>query len=249
MAVLLQYNLTSDLAPSTTASNVIGSNIQVDPGASLALSARESLGYASDPIYTIRPPDSTTSASEAITNISYFYITISPVSGYSLSLTSLDFDAARGGSATPRGYDVRSSADSYAVTLGTADLTAQRTTFQSVSVDLTGSEFQNLTSSTQFRIYVYAPNSGLSLDFDNITINGSVASSGTVDQEGFRWRDDDGSETTASWIDTQDTNIIREKSQTTRLRVLLNSTLDRGSENYRLEYRKVGDQTWEVIAP
>lgn len=249
MATLLQYNFTSDTSPTTTATGVVGSNIQVDAAAGIALSSVESLGYSSDPVYTVRPPDSTTSASEAITNDSYFYFTVTPTSGNSLDLLTLDFDSARGGSATPRGYDVRSDADSFTASLGTVDLGSQRTTFQSVSIDLSGASFQGLTASTVFRVYFYSPSSAFSVDFDSITLTGSVSASGTVDQEGFRWREDDGSETTATYLAPQDTNIIRPISTTTRLRVLLDSTLDRGSENYRLEYRKVGDQTWEVIAP
>ena len=137
--------------------------------------------------------------------------------------------------------------DTYAVTLGTADVPTARTTFTPVSIDLSAAGFQSVTGSITFRIHVYTPSTGQSLDFDDIVINGTVASSGTVEQEGFRFRADDGSETTATGIAAQDTNIIREKNTNTRLRVVLNSTLDRGSENYRLEVRKVGDSSWNVI--
>lgn len=40
------------------------------------------------------------------------------------------------------------------------------------------------------------------------------------EQEGFRWRDDDGSESGASWLAAQDTNISRGKETNTRLRIL-----------------------------
>jgi len=244
MAVLLAYNLASDFAASTVASNITGS---IMTNASLSYFARDTLAYASDPILVANPPASTTSAALAITNGSYFFITITPTSGNSISLTTLTFNIARGGASTPRGYDVRSSVDSFAASLGTADVATARTTWTNVSIDLSAAGFQNVTGSITFNIYLYAPSEGNSLDIDDVVINGTDASSGTVQQEGFRWRSDDGSETAATWLATQDTDIIQEKATNVRLRVLLNSTLDRGSESYQLEYRKVGGTTWRVI--
>ena len=245
MATLLQYALTgSSFAATTVASGVTGG---VATSNLLTSFTAGNNGYSSDPVSSAGPASGATSAATAITADAYFYITITPTSGNSISLTTLTMNMARGGAATPRGYDVRSSADDYASTLGTADLTAQRTTFQAISIDLSGASFQGVTSSITFRIYVYAPSTANVIDWDDLTINGTVASSGTVDQEGFRFRADDGTETTATWLATQDTNVIREKSTNTRLRVLLNSTLDRGAESYRLEYRKVGDSEWRVI--
>jgi hypothetical protein len=43
-------------------------------------------------------------------------------------------------------------------------------------------------------------------------------------QEGFRWREDDGDEDGASWIDTQDTNIVRLSEVNTRLRIVIDGT-------------------------
>lgn len=246
MAVLLQFN-GSGVAPSTTATNITGSNIRVDlPSTSDGINVG-TLGYASDPAYAVLPDSTSTNAANAIANDCYVYFSLTPESGYKYSLTTLTFNAARGGGATPRGYDVRSSADAYAATLGTANLATQRTTWTSVSIDLSGANFQDVTGTTTFRIYIYAPSNVNSIDLDDITINGTVATSGSVEQEGFRFRNDDGSETTATWVAAQDTDIIRPVSTPTRLRVLLNGTLDRGSEDYRLEYRKVGDPEWLVI--
>ena len=64
----------------------------------------------------------------------------------------------------------------------------------------------------------------------------------TLEQEGFRWRDDDGSESAATWLATQDTNISRDRNENTRLRVLVNATGDPASNQYRLEYRR-GERT------
>lgn len=76
-----------------------------------------------------------------------------------------------------------------------------------------------------------------------------VFRSGTseIEQEGFRWRDDDGSESSASWLQLQDVNIVRAASTTTRLRTLLNATDDPATAQYQLEYKKSTDSTYRKI--
>ena len=59
----------------------------------------------------------------------------------------------------------------------------------------------------------------------------------TIDQEGFRFRNDDGGETTATWKAEQDINITLQSDTAFRLRVLLNPTLDPDSMDFQLEYR------------
>ena len=246
--LLLQYNFTTTAAPTTTTSGVIGGSVTNQSLTSLGI---ESLGYAADPILVAAPTSGATSAAAAITNDSYLYFTITPITGKSLSLSTLTFNIARGGAATPRGYDVRSSADSYAATLGTAAVSSQRTTFTPVSIDLSGAAFQNLTTATTFRIYLYSPATTNTLDLDAITVNGTVGETGTagvLEQEGFRFRSDNGSETAATWLAVQDVNITQPKTTNTRLRMILNSTNDRPSESYQLEYRQVGGTTWTPIA-
>jgi hypothetical protein len=65
----------------------------------------------------------------------------------------------------------------------------------------------------------------------------SKAPAGDLDQEGFRFRNDDGSESAATWMADQDTNVMLAADTTARLRVLINTSLDPGSKNYQLEYR------------
>jgi len=246
MAVLLQYNATTDLAPSTTASGVSGATLTNNLLTSFIRG--NAGGYSSEPVVGAAPASGSTTSATAVSTDSYFNFTITPASGKKISLTTLTFNVSRGGASTPRGYVVRSSADSYAANLATADVATQRFTFTAVSVDLSGSSFQNSTSSISFRIYVYAPSTVNFLDIDDIIVNGTVADSGTIEQEGFRFRSDDGTETTATWLAAQDTNITQPTLTNTRLRVILNTTLDRPSEAYQLEYREVGGTTWTVIA-
>ncbi len=58
-----------------------------------------------------------------------------------------------------------------------------------------------------------------------------------IEQEGFRFRNDDGSESAATWKAAQDTNITLGADTVARLRVLLNATLDPASIGAQLEYR------------
>jgi hypothetical protein len=48
----------------------------------------------------------------------------------------------------------------------------------------------------------------------------------TLEQEGYRFRNDDGSESTATWLADQDTNITRRAGVNVRLRVITNITGD-----------------------
>jgi hypothetical protein len=60
----------------------------------------------------------------------------------------------------------------------------------------------------------------------------------TLIQEGFRFRNDDGSESAATWKDAQDANSQFEASGAFRLRMLIDSTGDPASEDYQLECRR-----------
>jgi hypothetical protein len=124
------------------------------------------------PFLRVDPQGNSASAAIALTNNKYFEFTITPNAGFLLDLTSLTFDAARGGGGTPRGYVVRSSLNSFATDLATADLLTVRPTYTPVSIDLSG--FADAAGAVTFRVYSYSPGAGSSVDYDNITVNGSV---------------------------------------------------------------------------
>jgi len=63
--------------------------------------------------------------------------------------------------------------------------------------------------------------------------------------EGFRWRADDGSESTATWLKAQDTDLDRQKNLITRLRILLDTNSDAPALQLKLQYKPVGDPDWE----
>ena len=74
-----------------------------------------------------------------------------------------------------------------------------------------------------------------------------VPAAPALEQEGYRWRDDDGSESTATFLAAQDVDITRVKNTNTRIRALVNATGDPASEQYQLEYRKVGATDYNKI--
>lgn len=69
----------------------------------------------------------------------------------------------------------------------------------------------------------------------------------TLEQEGYRWRADDGSESAASWLASQDSNITRPADTNTRLRMLLDTTADASANQYQLEYKKSTDSSYTKV--
>jgi hypothetical protein len=66
----------------------------------------------------------------------------------------------------------------------------------------------------------------------------STAPTDVLAQEGFRFRNDDGTETTATWIDSQDTSITINPETKFRLRALIDETGASVTPDFQLEYRK-----------
>ena len=184
-AVIAQYTATGNsFAASTIVANASAGDLAPNPANSNAVLQAQSNGYASsgstsgDPEYWFTPNGTTASSTNATSALSagaYVSFTVTPANGYQMNLSSLTFNVARGGGATPRGYVVRSSADSYAANLAAADVATQRPTYTPVSIDLSGAAFQGLTSAFTVRLYGYTPGTGQSLDTDDVTLNGTVS--------------------------------------------------------------------------
>lgn len=182
-AVLLQYqfgtpgqettNETSSVFnPTITGPNISGTPI-TDPLNTVGLEASSAATTPPNaPFLRLDPQANSATAAQAVTNNKYFQFTISPLNQVTLDLESLTFDAARGGSGTPRGYVVRSSFDNFATNLAQADLLTVRPAYTPVTVNL--SSFADTADPVTFRIYSYSPGAGSSVDYDNITVNGNV---------------------------------------------------------------------------
>ncbi len=70
----------------------------------------------------------------------------------------------------------------------------------------------------------------------------------TQEQEGFRFYNDDGSESAATALAAQDTNSSLAPDTPKRLRMLINAAGDPPSSAYKLQFRKVGDPSWTDVA-
>lgn len=71
--------------------------------------------------------------------------------------------------------------------------------------------------------------------------------SSTLEQEGYRWRNDDGDETTATWNMAQDNEGTFTANSSKRLRVIVDATGDPAAIAPQLEYRKIGDSVWRKV--
>lgn len=75
----------------------------------------------------------------------------------------------------------------------------------------------------------------------------TAAATPTLDQKHFRWRNDDGSETTATWVAAEDTNVTIAATTPTRLRVEVLTAGNPASKAFKLQYRKVGATDWKDV--
>lgn len=100
-----------------------------------------------------------------------------------------------------------------------------------------------------FHLRGITPNGGQTVNIDYIAVKVYYLLPPSLEQEGFRWRNDDGSESAASWAAAQEAQLTRAKETAARLRVLVNATNDPDSQQFRLEVRKKGtSDDWQVIA-
>jgi hypothetical protein len=126
-----------------------------------------------------------TTASAAVAADSYFTFTLTANGGYLLNLSSLTFDAARGGSGS-RGFALQTNVTGFstdsssnidltgAVSSGAfTSLATQRPTYTPVTLDLSGVSYQGLSSLT-VRIFSYSGAVASSVDYDNIIFNGTA---------------------------------------------------------------------------
>jgi hypothetical protein len=100
-----------------------------------------------------------------------------------------------------------------------------------------GSTWEGYTqTSSQFNSAGYA---GFMVSYSGIVLDdfevGNTPTA-TLDQEGFRFRNDDGDETGATWAANQDTNITADAG-TKRVRFILNDTGDSSAITPLFEYR------------
>lgn len=183
-AELLRYTFGTAGSESTVetapgfAPTIFGANLTATPVQDTAGTVAIEISSAATtpvgaPFLRLDPQGSSTTPAAAVTGNKYFEFTVTPEAGYQFTLDSIGFDVTRGGGSTPRGYLLRSSVDNYATDLAGGDLLTARPTYTPVAVTL-GSTYADLTTPVTFRFYNYAPAAGNSIDYDNLSLSGTV---------------------------------------------------------------------------
>lgn len=73
----------------------------------------------------------------------------------------------------------------------------------------------------------------------------------TLDLSRFRFRNDDGTEVTATWAEAEDTDMTRPALTTFRLRFQVDATGNPSARAYKAEFELDGDPAseWEAVNP
>jgi hypothetical protein len=171
-AIIVQYNFNSNGSPTTVASNISGASTITNTQAlnNFNVSTNPDSGYASN-VFQVSP---NVGGKPSSPNGSYFTFGFTVDPGYQLDLETLTLQGARGGGSTPRGVALSTSADSHAAFIdGTRDFDTVRPTLNSYSFDL--SSLSTQTGTFIFRVYVYAPGTGNTIEIDDLTVNGTLS--------------------------------------------------------------------------
>lgn len=85
-------------------------------------------------------------------------------------------------------------------------------------------------------------------DWADITAAYKSASVATTTQTHYRWRNDDGSETTATWAAAEDASVnISTTATNFRLRIQVNTSGALGAQNFKLQAKKSTDSTYQDV--
>jgi hypothetical protein len=178
--VVVQYDFSNTTAASTSATpsatnpNATGSATVSGPNLLQDYSIPD---YGFQVLRAAVTNTATPDEASAVAGGTYWSFTVAPNGGFMMSFSNLAFSVARGGAATPRTWYLYSSIDGFTAGsgLGSADALTQRPTLSPATVDLSAARFQGLTSPVEFRMYISTPGTGQSLEFSNVTLNGTVA--------------------------------------------------------------------------
>lgn len=187
--VIVQYTFDTDLSATTEDANLTASGITFGSGI-----AGADAGYSgsSNSLYaraSVTHPDNQIDLSKAITDNDYFSFTVDVDSGFEMDMVSFSFDLGytRNGSFEGKQFRAYLLTDIDGFTAGdllgfdTVDVDINGASLQypnaTASISLSGTQFQNITTATEFRLYI-SDNTG-STDYihriDNVTLNGTVS--------------------------------------------------------------------------
>jgi hypothetical protein len=186
--VINSTSLTTQFNPALVTAGVSASSISLgrNIGCDTAGTAT-GLSYPTDPVLQIYAGATNVDNSEAAAGTpvttgaaavaanSYFTFALAANSGNFLNLSNLQFDVARGGNGTPRGFVIQSSMDGFSSDLaGPTDVPTVRPMFTHYSIDLSGVAFQGITN-IAFRIFTYSIGVGNTVEYDNFAVYGSTS--------------------------------------------------------------------------
>jgi hypothetical protein len=150
----------------------------------LTVSGMTATAAPGHPTWSVCVPSATIDGTNEVTAIlshDYFEYTLSPQPLQTLSLAELSFEYRLSEGESHATLFVRSSADNYASTLGSAAITGSNT-WQIKTVSLAGVvALQHRFDAVTFRIYAYQPDASpaaAQISIDNVTVSGSVRSAG-----------------------------------------------------------------------
>ncbi len=174
--LIAQYSFTATNLDVTLAHPNITAGSISNGGALSQCLVNASLAYSTTPVLQVNPSatsaSTNVSASFASNNFFQFTITVDP--GLTLSLSNLSFNVARGGSSSTRYTGVQTDLTG-ATNLMEFSIAAVRPTWLVTNLDLSAMpQLQNISGSVTFLFAVATPSSGNSLEFDDITLTGSV---------------------------------------------------------------------------
>jgi|GEM_PF-5713011 len=183
--VLDLFSFTGNFAP-TLGVNVNGTNATAGGGTFALSGGGDTPAYTTGGQWLRDGTGGTASTSEAasITNNYYWTFTLNANSAYTLNLSNLTFNVARSGGSV-RGYSIRTSLDNnFGTTVKTDDGTTltQRNNYTAATLDLSGAQYQNISSIT-FRFYVFSAGTNQTLDWDDVKLSGTTV----ITPNGYLW--------------------------------------------------------------
>jgi hypothetical protein len=143
--------------------------------------ANPTTNYASAPVLQVNFKVAGVDLASALTRSNWFTFQLTVATNVAdLDLTQLTFNAARGGSSTPRGYAVYVTTPTTTNQLvqSATDIATVRNNWTAQAMDLSGvSSLQNLKAGQKitFTIPVYSPATNSSVEFDDLKVRGIVA--------------------------------------------------------------------------
>ncbi|HEX5220796.1 MAG TPA: hypothetical protein VFZ59_14600, partial [Verrucomicrobiae bacterium] len=179
---LVQYRMGTADAQLQDAGNLMAAGSLLNGGGLSLFNPNANVGpaYPDAPQLQASPPNATTTLELAVANLSWFTFELTVGTNLTdLDLTSLTFNGARGGGASPRGYGVYVTTPTTTDELvqGSTAFATQRPTWALQNISLSGfASLQNLTAGqvVTFKIPIFAPAAANSVEIDDLTVIGNI---------------------------------------------------------------------------